>query len=86
VKHGLGPSETHEVVIISPAEAQRLLVAKLREVGIKAGEATELVKRELNKITTRPTTAPRLVEESHPNPALPAPGSEFDYEPAPVTL
>lgn len=85
VKHGLGPSETHEVVIISPAEAERLLVAKLREVGIKAGEAKTLVKRELAKITMRPTTAPRLVEESHPNPALPAPGSEFDYEPALVT-
>mgnify|MGYP005814571999 CR=1 FL=1 len=84
-KHGLGPSETHDIVMISPAEAERRLVAKLREAGFKAKDAQALVKAELAKMTVRPATAPRLVEESHPNPGLPAPGSEFVLEPAPTT-
>lgn len=85
IKHGLTADESHKISLISPAEAERKLVAKLREVGLKAKEATELVKAELKKMTVRPPTAPRLVEESHPNPGLPAPGSEFELEPAPTT-
>lgn len=79
-KLGLKASDTHITKVISPAAAEKIAVTKLRELGLKAGEAEKMAKGVLSKMTVRPETAPKLVPESDKHPALPAPGSEFDCE------
>lgn len=84
-KAAFGPAETHEIVMISPADAEKIIVKKLRDIaGMKAKDAQAVAKAELAKLTVRPPTKPRLVEESHQSPALLPAGSEFTYEAAPT--
>jgi hypothetical protein len=81
---GLTEDQIWEKKLVSPATVEKLLRPMLRERGIKGKAADELLGRVLGALTSRPTTAPRLVRSTDPAPALSARGDEFTAEPMPV--
>lgn len=81
-KLGLSAEETKVTKIVSPAQAEKIAVGKLREMGMKLKEAEPMVKQMLKQLTVRPPTQPRLVSDTNERPALPARGSEFEGLPA----
>lgn len=81
---GLAQEETREVKVISPKQAERLAIAKLRDMGFKLKDAEPRVKRILDDLTVRPQTKPLLVSDKDIRPALPVRGSEFDFETLPA--
>jgi Protein of unknown function (DUF2800) len=80
---GLDENAIWERKLVSPATVEKLLRPKLRELGIKGKKADEMLTQALGPLTTRPNTAPRLVRDTDPAPALLARGDEFTAEPLP---
>lgn len=78
--YGLEDDQIWEKKLASPATVEKLLRPKLRELGVKGKRADEMLEQALTPLTTRPTTAPRLVRDTDPTPALPARGEEFTAE------
>ena len=83
---GFSAEETHVTTVVSPAQAEKIAVGKLRSMGMKRKDAEPMVKQMLNKLTVRPPTKPSLVSVTNERPALPARGSEFEYEQLPANL
>ena len=83
-KLGLSRDETFVTKVVSPAEAEKIAVGKLRELGMKTKDAEPMVKQKLKQLTVRPPTKPKLVSDTNERPGLPARGSEFDYERLPA--
>jgi hypothetical protein len=81
--YGLSENEVWERELVSPATVEKLLRPKLRELGIKGKRADEMLSQVLGSLTVRPTTAPRLVRDTDPLPAIPARWDEFTAEPLP---
>lgn len=81
----LGLDEKEAVVskVISPAQAEKLAIGKLRAMGMKLKDAEPMVKNTLAKLIHRPETAPILVRSSDARPAITARGSEFEVEQPP---
>lgn len=79
-KLGLSDTETHVTEVVSPAQAEKIAVGKLRSMGMKAKDAGPMVKQMIGEMTVRPETKPSLVSDTNERPALPARGSEFEYE------
>lgn len=79
-KLGLTLEETKVTKTVSPAEAERIAVGKLRALGMKKKDAEPMAKQVLKMLTVRPPTKPSLVSDANEHPALPARGSEFVAE------
>lgn len=84
--YGLSEDQVWEKSLVSPATVEKLLRPMLRQLGIKGERATEMLKQALGPLTTRPSTAPRLVRDTDPAPALLARGDEFTAEPMPENV
>lgn len=82
-QYGLTEDQLWEKKLASPATVEKLLRPILRELGIKGKRADEMLEQALGLLTTRSPTAPRLVLDTDPTPALPARGDEFTAEPMP---
>lgn len=78
--YGLDENQIWERKLASSATVEKLLRPKLRALGVKGKRADEMLEQALSKLTTRPTTAPRLVRDTDPTLALPARGEEFTAE------
>jgi hypothetical protein len=80
-KLGLSLDETKVTKVVSPAQAEAIAVGKLRAMGVKLKDAKPMVKQQLEELTVRPPTKPKLVSDTNESPALPARGAEFEGEP-----
>lgn len=83
-QYRLTPDQIWKRELISPVTVEKLLRPMLRELGIKGKQADEMLAQAIGALTMRPETAPRLVRDTDPNPALPARGEEFTAEPMPA--
>lgn len=81
--YGLTEDQIWEKSLVSPVTVEKLLRPMLRALGVKGKRADEMLAQALGSLTTRPSTAPRLVRDTDPTPALLAGGDEFTAEPMP---